>query len=1113
MTLRSLIIRSAFYYWRTNLAVVLGVAAATSVLAGALVVGDSVRNSLREIALGRLGRTDAVVTTAGFFRDGVARDLQNSLRARGAAPLIVADGFVTHEPSGRRAGRVLVYGVDERFWRFNGLQQRDGVFVSPGLAAEVGARDGDVLLTRLQLPSEVPIESLFGRKDDAGRTVRLTLTGVLPRERLGEFALRPQQTAIRAVFAPLARIQRDLGVAGKVNTVLIAGNTRDKAGLRDALSLDDLGVRVSVLSDARSVVVDTVSGILDEPVESAARRAGEKAGLLVRPVFTYLANAIRKGDRQIPYSLVTAIDLTAIEATRPPVSPPVRAPGPDAIVLNTWAARDLAAEPGDTVDLDYYLWDPVSGLSAHSTSFSLHAIVDIDGLAADRRLAPEYPGITGAGSLADWDPPFPIDLARIRREDERYWDEYKTTPKAFIAYGRGRELWASRYGGATSIRFPVPNGESAERIATDLRDELRRTIAPQALGVALQEVRTSALDASSGATDFGQYFMYFSFFLVISALLLAVLFFKLGVEQRLRQIGLLRAAGFATSTVRTLLLVEAVALAAAGALMGVAGAVAYAYLIVHGLRTWWVGAVGTTLLEVHIAPAPLAVGATSAIIAAIVCVFLSLRAVARLSPRGLLTGQGLDAATSEDPARVRRNTRLAALCGLVAVALLVVGFVSSAAQAGAFFGAGAALLVGCLLIMAARLRDRRTAAIAGRGTWAVSRLGIRSAALRPSRTLLSMALIASAAFIIVSVEAFRRDARELTKDPKSGTGGYALLAESELPLVHDPNSPSGREALVVQAPELSRARFTRFRVRVGEDASCLNLYRPTNPTIISPEPGFIESNRFTFASSLAGSDAERANPWLVLRRRFDDGSIPVVADATSLQYVLHAAVGDTLSIDTGGGRPVLLRFVGTLRDSVLQGQLVMAEEHFVRLFPALQGYRFFLIEDADTRTAAEAEALGGIVERELQGYGVDAVPTSTRLNEFHRVENTYLSTFQALGGLGLVLGTIGLATVMFRNVLERRRELALLRAVGYDRRRLSVMILAEAAFLLGTGLTVGVACAAIAIAPAWLSRGGTAPGVGLGWLIGGVIIAGLLSSVVATRVALAGRMLDALRAE
>ena len=160
-----------------------------------------------------------------------------------------------------------------------------------------------------------------------------------------------------------------------------------------------------------------------------------------------------------------------------------------------------------------------------------------------------------------------------------------------------------------------------------------------------------------------------------------------------------------------------------------------------------------------------------------------------------------------------------------------------------------------------------------------------------------------------------------------------------------------------------------------------------------------------------------------------------------------------------------------------------------------------------------ARTLADAVERELQPFGVDAVTTGDRLAEFHRVENTYLSTFQALGGLGLLLGTVGLATVMFRNVLERRRELALLRAVGFDAANVSTMILAEAAFLLGAGLLAGAVCAAIAIAPAWLGRGGTLPGPGLLGLLVGVVIAGLLSSLVATRAALSGKILDALRAE
>jgi len=647
----------------------------------------------------------------------------------------------------------------------------------------------------------------------------------------------------------------------------------------------------------------------------------------------------------------------------------------------------------------------------------------------------------------------------------------------------------------------------AERMNRELRDSLD----PRAAGVTVSPARRLALEASAGATDFGEYFTYFSFFLVVSALLLAILFFRLGVEQRLRQIGIMRAAGFTIAHVRRLLLTEAVVLATAGSLMGIGGAILYGWVIVYGLRTWWIGAVGTALLQLHVSWISLAAGAAAGIVASALCVILSLRAVARFSPRALLSAQSIDGDAIVG-GNVRRSRAIAVALCIAAGVMLAAGFVRRDLQSGMFFGAGAALLAACMFMMSASLRSRNARPVSGRGAWAVARLGFRSAASRPSRSVLSAALIASAAFIIVSVDAFRRGTPDLDAGQHSGTGGYVLMAESQLPLLENPNEPSSREALMVQGEVLARARFTRFRVRPGEDTSCLNLYRPTNPTIVAPEAGFIESGRFAFAASMAETDAERANPWLLLRRPTDDGVIPVVADATSLQYVLHARIGDTFTIQTGDA-PLTLRFVGALADSVLQGELVMSEEHFIRLFPAQQGYRFFLIDAPGVRTAAEAESIAGALERELGSFGFDAVTTADRLAAFHRVENTYLSTFQALGGLGLLLGTIGLAAIMFRNVLERRRELALLRAVGYDARRVSILIMAEAALLLGAGLAAGVGSAVVAVAPAWLGRHGTRPGAGLAALLLGVVLAGLVSSFVATRAALSGNMLEAFRAE
>jgi putative ABC transport system permease protein len=231
MTSRDLIVSGLRHYWRTNLAVVAGVATAVAVLAGALLVGDSVRGSLRDLVLQRLGRTDRVVVSSGFFREALADDLKKDPAVApafaGAAPMIVMLGLVSEQGTGRRASRVHVYGVDDRFWTFHGVEGRTGpanreAYISRALANDIGAAAGGTILVRVERPSAIPIESLHGQKEDPGRTVRLTVAAILDRAGLGEFSIRPQQGEVRAVFVPMKRLQQDLEQPSKANTLLIA---------------------------------------------------------------------------------------------------------------------------------------------------------------------------------------------------------------------------------------------------------------------------------------------------------------------------------------------------------------------------------------------------------------------------------------------------------------------------------------------------------------------------------------------------------------------------------------------------------------------------------------------------------------------------------------------------------------------------------------------------------------------------------------------------------------------------------------------------------------------------------------------------------------------------
>ncbi len=1119
MRTTQLIKRSLSYYWQTNLVVVLGVAIAVSVLAGALLIGESVRGSLRDLSSRRLGKTDDVISSASFFREELAADMEG---IGTTCPLIALKGVAVHEPSKRRAGDVKVYGVDDRFWKFNGIAgvvtpDNRNALISGSLASELGSGPGESLLLRLEKPSDIPVESLHGRKEDLGKTIRLNVAGVLGGESLGEFSLQPQHGAVHAIFVSLSFLQRELEQQRKSNTILVSRfpgtQPSDQQGFISAVfkkksTLEDLGLKLRVINQ-QSISLESTSKIINEHVAAAASEAAKSLSLRTVPVLSYLANSINS----TPYSLVTALDNETLAKLAPSQ---IKSSQHPPIILNDWTARDLNAKPGDTVSLEYYLWLENGRLETKKADFQLTAIVPIEGLAADRELVPEYPGITQSENLSDWDPPFPIDLNRVRKADEDYWHQYRTTPKAFIPLSVAQNLWGTRFGKLTSIRI---EGSLTPDTVNNYGERLRQAIDPALMGVQVVAVRDQGQAASRGATDFGEYFLYFSFFLVVSALMLTTLFFKLGIEQRAREVGTLQAIGFSDAGIRRLFLVEGTLLAVVGSLLGLAGAIAYAALLMYGLRTWWVDAVGTTALTLHISWKWMVLGALGGIAAAVVCIFFTLRRLGRSSTRSLLAGSITRDVVSRKGAKEQskfsfavfaplREKLIAIVLTVIGVVLLIAGALQAIPRVAAFFGGGVLLLVAGVLYLSSWLKRSKKPAIHGSGWWTIARLGFRNATYRPGRTVLCITLIASAAFIIVAVDSFRRSGASAT-DRKSGTGGFPLLAESLLPLAHDANTSDGRESLNLIDASLKDVSFVNFRVRPGDDTSCLNLYQPRNPKIVAPPASFIRDNRFTFQSSLASSNEEQANPWLLLDREFQNGVVPVIGDANSLTYVLHLKVGDELIIDHATG-PLRLLIVGALSDSIFQSELLMSEKNFLRLFPAEEGYRMFLV---DVPSREQAPAISTVLEERLSDFGFDAVSTDERLANFHRVENTYLSTFQMLGGLGLVLGTFGMAAVLLRNVFERRRELALLRAVGYNSSHFAAMVITENVLMLCCGLAVGFVCALLAIAPVLFERGGRLPNISLGLLLLAVLLSGAIASLVATLAALRSPLLPALRAE
>ncbi|MCE9603899.1 MAG: ABC transporter permease [Planctomycetia bacterium] len=1129
------------HHRRMHLAVALGIAVTTAVLTGALLVGDSMRGSLRERALTRLGGIDELLVTDKFFRVELAAETTRAQSEFVCRPAIVLEGSVTQPDTKARAAGVTFLGLTDD-WLAD-----DVVYVNQTLADELNVKVGDEVILRLPAAREVPTESPLGRKNEnVANSSRLKI-GALPPPALplADLTLRPNQQTPKNLFVSIKVLQKTVGKPQYANAIFATAAPAAAPGATPGAALDqrilaqqnvtlnaafhpqlaDYGLAWKLAKPGYfSLTSDRM--LFDPALEKAVLETYKE--FQPQQVFTYLANTIAAGSKQIPYSTIAALDMRdtpTLGPFRTQDGTPIESIADDEIVLSRWAAEDLGVVPGAQIRIAYFKPESTHGdVEEAEAKFKLKAIVDLRPnddpfLTAD--LTPELPGVTDQLKMGDWDPPFPYDGKRVRDKDEKYWDDYRATPKAFVSQATGRRLWAGRFGDMTSLRIAPQPGVTLASLMAMFHPN------PASVGFAFQPIKLRALEASSGTTPFEGLFIGFSFFIIAAALMLTSLLFRLGVEQRAAEVGLLLAVGLDARHVQRLLLREGALVAALGAALGLALGVGYAALMLAGLRTLWLDAVTVPFLTLFITPRSLLIGYATGVLVSLATIGWSLRSLRKRSIRRLLAGQAAESDLSSfGPAGASRSRK-----GLIlqwgSVALAIVAAVAASrltdeAQAGAFFGSAALVLTALLTFLRRRLSAARFGSLITPGPGRVVILALRNAGRNPGRSTLTIGLVASAAFLIVAVSAFRLTPPSTFVEKSSGTGGFALVAQSDLPILPDMNTDDGRLDLnFSQAGRkvLDGTQVYPFRFRPGDDASCLNLYQTTQPRILGAGEAFVERGGFSWASSAASGEAERANPWLLLRKPIVDDpqttedesqEIPVVLDQATAIYSLHlSGVGAKFNAVDAQSRGVRLRVVGLLRNSVLQGSLVIHEKPFERSFPEVSGYRFFLV----AATPEQASAVATTLESTLSDYGFDVERSERLLAGFLAVQNTYLSTFQSLGGLGLLLGTFGLAVVQLRNVLERRGELALLRAVGLSKSFLSRLVFWENIALLVGGLGCGVVAAATAVLPHALLGGASVPWVGLAATLGTVLVVGLATGWIVVRSVLKRPLLSALRGE
>ncbi|WP_149495638.1 ABC transporter permease [Roseiconus lacunae] len=1144
----SVILAGVRHNWRTTLSVALGVAIATSVIVGALLVGDSMRGSLRELTVERLGKIDTVIAPGGFFEtESIALRVGQS--EEHVAPILLFDQAVieaTVDDQMRRSGSVQVVGCDPSFWKLDtsGVVPTvelddDSVVMTESLASELGVRVGDQVTVRLPVEQAVPADSPLGRKDVQTEGIpRLNVAEILPDKGLARFSLAASQASPKNVFLSRELVASVLDRDGQAN-VLLSSEPIEAEKVQPTLA--DLGLKLErvtktfddkTIFDYYNLTSDRL--LISDPAVDAITAAFPSDK--VTPTLTYLANEIQRkkegaadGSAEFPrvtYSTIAAVDSSSlmpldygnVKSTDQKTVVP--------IIVNSWLADRMKLSVGDQLVIDYYEPEVKNGKEIErqfeATVVGIVPITEPERPYRRRReavyskrptryndpaLTPTVPGVTDQDSMSDWDTPFEL-TREVPDEDDQYWKNHRLTPKAFIPLAAGQALFSSRFGQTTGLMIETS-------VATDLDQLSERILAATAttlpeLGWQPRSIRGAQLAASKGTTPFDGLFLSLSMFVIFSAVMLIAMLFRLGLVTRSSELGTLIAVGLRPKQVSRLYLGEGLLTSLFGVLLGLGGGIAYAFGVLAALRSFWVGAVTVPFLTFHATPTSLIIGGLAGLLCGLGALWVTTRSMLRNDAVALLRGRGeLDEVDATK--RLRWPDRTAIGLSMIAIAAGAFGAASGGqTAAGGFVGGGMMLLIAMLVFVYGRFRNVKTQRDDGTSqqyaNYQLSGLARQNSTRAPLRSTLTIGLIATASFLIVAINAFRLVPSD------EGTGGFDLQAESAQPIYQDLADPDVQSGLMgADAKRLANASIVSFRVRRGQDASCNNLYQASEPTVYGvPDSAAKSLDRFRFYASAAEA-GELA--WSLLDTDAEgtaDDPIPLILDQNTAMWSLQmmAGVGEVKAF-TYDTTTVHFKVVGLLENSLLQGRLMIGEGNFQRLFPEISGYRFFLI--GESGSTIDIAAVTQAFESRLGDVGFDVSDSHEVLAGMMAVQNTYLRTFQSLGGLGLLLGTIGLAIAQLRNLLQRRGELAVMRAIGFTRRRLALLVVGETASLLAMGIGCGVLCAVLAVLPYAWSQGTQPPVLEPLLLVLGIFLFGLVAGLVAAIQVARMRLLESLR--
>lgn len=1034
MKTSSFIFRGLRHYRSAYLGVLLGSALGAMVLLGALFAGDSVKSTLRQIAEQRTGRTTLVLAGGeNFFRAQLANDLP------GTAPVLQLRSQVD-TPSGRSTGQVNLFGVTPEFWKFApensnppALDKRSWA-INRELARTLDLKPGDSLVIRLGKPGLASRDAPLSGEPEELITIRGTVAEIREDDAMGRFSLQATQLPTPAIFLPIEALAAAIERSNSANLLLFQENLTTHeatARIRKSAQLADYGLSLLdvPLSSATEIRTDRI--FLPTLIEEKLRALLPPS----RPVLTYLSNTIAANGKETPYSMVTGIDPTAVSFVPDDIAP-------DQIVLNSWEAEDLAAKPGDTVELRYLTLGNGNQLIEKSSTFRVHSIVPLEGAAADKLWMPDFPGIAEADNSADWTSGLPLDLSRIRDKDETYWDEHRGTPKAFISHDAARAMWSNRWGNATSLRI------SSEQISIpELETKILNTLTPADAGLLIRDIASESASAASSPVDIASLFLSMSFFLILAAVALTAMLFRFNVEQRNHESGLLAALGIPAKKILRWRLLEGLVVVTIGSALGALLAFAYTRGLLLFLESIW-NRGDDRMFRFHASTSSIVFGVIGFILLMMITIWFVTRRQAKRSA-SLRLESGSEEILRSGKSHVRWIAPAAVIMGVATL----LGSKMIGAQ-GAFFLAGFSFLIAGLSLFRVAGTSRSSPSLT------LAHLARLNIARRPTRSLVVVGSLAAGLFLVVSVTAFQKHGAGDWQKRSSPSGGFAFWIETTTPVHRSSASDSTADILNLGDQRSKLGDILPFRIGSGDDASCFNLNSVTRPRLLATDTTVLEQRgSFTIKSTASGIEPT----WKSLR---EGDTIRAFIDETTLMWVLKKKPGDRIDYTDEQGNTFPLEIAGTLTGSVFQGSFIVDEQRYLERFPSTGGYQLFLADTSNDLTETR-----NILQRALTDLGATVTTTSERLAAFNSVENTYISIFNVLGGLGVILGAAGLGIVTARNLAERQHEFTQLHQIGISRKIIRSLIIRETRQFILWAIGIGLIAALISVLPALPATG------------------------------------------